>query len=117
MGKQPVLQIYDAGETTVVGFCGEEILDEINVAACRTEIIDILKRHDCSVLAFDLTGVRLIPSGLLGLLSSIRQMGVEVHLYNPSDDVREVLAITHLDRVMPIHVVEVDRTKSPDGPE
>lgn len=114
MGKQPVLQVYEAGETTVVGFCGEEILDEINVSACRTEIIDILKRHECSVLAFDLTGVRLIPSGLLGLLSSIRQMGVEVHLYNPSDDVRDVLSITHLDRVMPIHVIQVDRTREAD---
>lgn len=114
MPKQPVLQVYEAGETTVVGFSGEEILDEISVAACRTEIIEILRRHDCSILAFDLTGVRLIPSGLLGLLSSIRKMGVEVHLYNPSVDVREVLSITHLDQVMPVHVIEVDRTKRPD---
>lgn len=109
MAKAPVLQVYQAGETTVVGFCGQEILDEIGVSKCRAEIIEILKANDCKVLAFDLTGVKIIPSGLLGLLSSIRQMGVDVHLYNPSDDVREVLSVTHLERVMPIHVVEVDR--------
>lgn len=109
MAKKPILQVYEAGETTVVGFCGEEILDEISVSACRAEVIEILRTHACRVLAFDLTGVRLIPSGLLGLLSSVRQMDVEVHLYNPSDDVREVLSVTHLDRVMPVHVIDVER--------
>jgi anti-sigma B factor antagonist len=112
MSREPVLQVYEAGPTTVVGFCGEEILDEISLANCRSEIIDLLKKNDCKVLAFDLTGVTFIPSSLLGLLSSVRQMGVEVHLYNPSPDVQEVLSVTHLDRVMPIHFIDVDRKTS-----
>jgi anti-anti-sigma regulatory factor len=58
-------------------------------------------------MAFDLTRVRLVPSGLLGLLASIRKQGVEVHLYNPSDDIREVLEITKLDEVLQMHTVDV----------
>ena len=58
-------------------------------------------------MAFDLTRVRLIPSGLLGLLASIRKKGIEVHLYNPSADIREVLEVTKLDQVLQLHDLEI----------
>ena len=73
------LEVYDVGELTVVGFGGREVL----------------------------TGVRLIPSGMLGMLCAIRNEGVEVHLYNPSQDVREVLEITKLDSLLEMHEVQV----------
>lgn len=98
-----VLQVYETGPLTVVGFGGREILDQIDLGACRTEIMDLLEKHQCKVLAFDLTGVKLIPSGMLGLLASLRQAGIEVHLYNPSEDVMEVLEITKLNKVMSVH--------------
>jgi len=104
---QHILHVYEAGRLTVVGFGGQDLLDDVNVAECREEIIAIVENHGCEVLAFDLTGVKLIPSGLLGLLASVRELGLEVILYNPSDDIREVLEITHLDRIMPIHEVAV----------
>ncbi len=74
---------------------------------CREEIIDLLKVHDCKDLAFDLTGVRYVPSGMLGLLASLRRLGIQVHLYNPSADVREVLLVTHLDRLFEIHDLDL----------
>jgi anti-anti-sigma regulatory factor len=67
------------------------------------------------VLGFDLTGVRIVPSGFLGLMASVRSVGVEIHLYNPSSDVRDVLSTTNLDRIMQIHEVDFsnrqDRSK------
>ena len=104
---EKILHVYEAGRLTVVGFGGQDLLDDVNVAECREEITAIVEDHGCEVLAFDLTGVKLIPSGLLGLLASVRELGLEVMLYNPSDDIREVLEITHLDRIMPIHEVAV----------
>jgi len=101
------LQVYQSGKLTVVGFGGEEVLDRLEVASCREEILGIVQESQCETLAFDMTGVRLIPSGMLGLLASLRQLGVEVHIYNPSPDVREVLEITRLDRLMPIYEVEL----------
>lgn len=108
MDLQPgTLQVYQAGKLTVVGFGGRDVLDHLNLVDCRDEITALIKEHQCEILAFDLTGVRLMPSGLLGLLASLRQLGVEVHLYNPSPDVREVLEITKLDQVLELHYVEL----------
>ena len=107
MQSVSALEIYQAGELTVKGFGGKEVLDDMNVADCRDELVELIREHNCQVLAFDLTRVRLIPSGLLGLLASIRKQGVEVHLYNPSSDIREVLEITKLDQVLQMHELEV----------
>lgn len=91
------LHVYSAGPVTVLGFGGKKILDQIDLAACRNQIVDLVKQHKSHTLAFDLTGVRLMPSGLLGMLVSLKQLGVEIQLFNPSEDVREVLSVTRLD--------------------
>jgi anti-anti-sigma factor len=107
-----IFQVYQTGELTVVGFGGREILDQIDLSVCRAEILALVDKHKCRTLAFDLAGVKLIPSGMLGLLASLRKMNIEVHLYNPSQDIAEVLHITRLAEVMPIHYIDTD--PSPD---
>ena len=107
--ESAILNVYSVGATTVVGFGGRDVLDNVNLAVCREELVELIRRHEVQVLAFDLTGVILVPSGLLGLLASMRHEGVEVHIYNPSDDVREVLDVTHLDELMPIHEVALSQ--------
>lgn len=101
--RHDVLRVYETGPLTVVGFGGAETLDQIDLGECRDEIMELLELHECKILAFDLTGVRYVPSGLLGLLASLKRREIEVHLYNPSNDVREVLAITRLDKLFRIH--------------
>jgi anti-sigma B factor antagonist len=103
-----IFKVYQTGELTVVGFGEREILDQIDLSACRAEIMALVEKHHCRVLAFDLSGVKLIPSGMLGLLASLRQKQITVHLYNPSQDVAEVLQITRLNEVMPIHYIDLD---------
>ena len=105
--NSPLLQVYQSGVLTVVGFGGVHVPDEYSVVSYRDQILKLINDHKCEQLAFDLTGVKLLPSGLLGLLSSIRDTSVEVHLYNPSPDVREVLAVTSLDKLMPIFDVPI----------
>ncbi len=110
-----ILQVYEAGPVTVVGFGGRDILDDINVADCRDELVQLVKDHECHTIAFDLTGVRLLPSGLLGLLASLRNMDLEVRIYNPSPDVREVLSITRFDQLMQIMEVDIPQTPPSKG--
>ena len=98
-----LLHVVLAGPASVVSFGGRELLDDANVAVCREQLLELIDREDCQTLAIDLSGVRLVPSGLLGLLATVRRRGVDLHLYNPSPDVREVLAITNLDNIMSIH--------------
>lgn len=106
MVEPRILNLYQTGPLTVVGFNGEEILDQVDIAACRAEIMALVEKYHVETLAFDLTGVKLIPSGLLGLLASLRKQNVKVQIYNPSADVREVLEITKLNQVLEIHEVK-----------
>ncbi len=107
LDKLEVLKVYQSGALTVVGFGNHDILDQVSVMVCRDEIAQIIESTKCKTLAFDLTGVKLIPSGLLGLLASLKELGVEVHLYNPSSNIRDVLEITRLDQIMRIHEIEL----------
>ncbi len=104
-GQFATLEIYKSGDVTVIGFGGREVLDQINIAACREQIAALVKQDNVKTLAFELTGVQLIPSGMLGLMASLRDLGVAVQLFNPSDDVREVLEITKLNQLFEIHEV------------
>jgi len=101
--KSQNLQVYEAGELTVIGFGNRDVLDHINVPQCRDELSKIIKEHDCKNLAFDLTGVKLIPSGMLGLLASLPKLGVTVLLCNPSEDIKEILDITQLKQFVDVY--------------
>ena len=100
-----VLKVYQTGEVTVVGFEGQDVPNDLCVAVYRTQLFDLIAQHNCKLMAFDLTGVKLLPSGMLGLLASIRQRVAHVELYNCSLDVIEVLQITHFDRLIEIKEV------------
>ncbi len=97
------LHVYEAGKLTVVGFGRHDVLDHVNVPECRDELTQIIRDHEVEVLAFDLTGVKLIPSGMLGLLASLHKLGVKVMLFNPSEDIHEILKITHLNQFLEVH--------------
>ena len=106
-----LLKVYSVGPVTVLGFAGQDVPSEFNVAHYRVAISELLKLNKSNVVAFDLTGVRLVPSGMLGLLVSLTRipdLPLIVQLFNPSKDVRQVLAITKLNKMIEIHEVEVD---------
>lgn len=108
MSEDPaVLEVYQTGPLTVVGFGGKQILHDITIAPVHDEILKLVEDHDCKDLAFDLTGVKFVPSGLLGILASLRKRNIQVHVYNPSDDVRDVLETTSLDKLIQIHELDV----------
>jgi len=109
MSLEPtVLEVYQTGPLTVVGFGGRQILHDISLAPLHDDLLELVDEHDCTELAFDLTGVQFIPSGLLGILASVRKKGVAVHVYNPSEDVRDALHTTKLDTVFTLHDVELE---------
>ena len=93
-----VLKLYQAGPTTVLGFGGVDVPSDFNTAEYRDAIANVLAEHHCKAVAFDLTGVTLIPSGMLGFWASLREDDISVELYNASDDIREVLELTKLNQ-------------------
>ena len=100
-------EIYQPGPLTVIGFGNRNRLDQLDVAECRDEVFELIQVQRCKTLAIDLTGIQTIPSGFLGLLVAVHQRGTSVCLFNPSDELREVLEITKLDRLFPSYRVEV----------
>ncbi|MCH2210365.1 MAG: STAS domain-containing protein [Fuerstiella sp.] len=100
------MKVYRVGETTVLGFDGKDVPSEFNAAHYRAAITDLLKENNCSTVAFDVGGVPMIPSGMLGLLVSLRKiegLSPRVQLFNPSSDIEEVLQITKLNTMIEVH--------------
>lgn len=102
-----VLRVYQTGELTVVGFGGKDVPDEVCIAAYRQQLFDMVEQYGTKVLAFDLSGVVLVPSGMLGVLSSLRQRVERLEIFNASPDVREVLRMTRLERLFDIKEVQL----------
>jgi ABC-type transporter Mla MlaB component len=102
-----VLQVYQTGPLTVVGFAGRDVPDEVCIAGYRDQMNKLIDEHGVKVMAIDLTGVKLVPSGMLGLMLTIRKKVDSVELYNPSEDVREVLRITNLEKMFDIKSVQI----------
>ncbi len=100
---QELIRVYETGETTVIGFGDGEMPDQIDIPAMRDEIVELLKQHQSTGIAVDLTGVPYVPSAMLGLLASLKKSGYDVHLYNPSQNVRRVLEVTRLNRLFQLH--------------
>lgn len=104
--RRDTIDVYRSGPLTVIGFGDRNALD-LSVGNCQNEIAQVLRDAACHTLAIDMTGVRLVASGMLGVFASIQRRGVKVLLFNPSPDLLEVLEITKLDRLLPVHRVEV----------
>jgi anti-sigma B factor antagonist len=102
-----ILKVYQVGPLTVVGFAGMDVPDEVCIAGYRDQLTKLLDEHKTEVLAFDCSGVKLMPSGMLGLLTSLRKRVSRVELYNPSDDVRMVLRLTNLEPLFDIKTVNL----------
>lgn len=100
MGKahpeENVLKIYQTGELTVIGFGGDDVPDEVCISNYRHQLFELIEKHNVKTMAFDLSGVVLVPSGMLGVLSSIAKRVNKVEIYNPSKDVLDVLKLTKL---------------------
>lgn len=107
--KDPnVLKVYQTGELTVVGFGGQDVPDEVCIAGYREQLFKMVEENQCKVLAFDLTGVTLVPSGMLGVLTSLRSKVDQIELYNASKDIKEVLQMTKLDQLFSIKDVDFE---------
>jgi anti-sigma B factor antagonist len=97
-----LLRITHDGSKMKIGFPGSELLDEFCLSNYRDQIFQSLQELTCDTLQFDLTNLILIPSGMLGLMASVKKRGYNVELVNPSDAIREVLSVTRMDSVFTI---------------
>lgn len=100
-----VLKVYAAGPVTVPGCGGHYVPSKFNAANYRAAINQLLIFNNSKIVAFDLTGVHLLPSGMPGLLVSLSRMGEappRVQVLNAGADIREVLTLTRFNAMIEV---------------
>jgi anti-sigma B factor antagonist len=98
-----LLKITRDGSSITIGFNRLDVPDEVCIAGYRQQVFDVLERNpDCKLLTFDVTGIHLLPSGMLGLLASLKKRVGKVEILNPARDVREALRVTRLNTLFTI---------------
>ncbi len=96
-----LLRIMRQGRRLAIEFNGHLIGDDSEcLADSRDELFDLLASVDFDCVTFDVTDVNIVPSGLLGLLSTAHEHGCEVELLNPSPELQEVVRMTNLDALV-----------------
>lgn len=90
-----LLQVYHAGQITVVGFGGRTVNSRIDFGAYHGLLLELVRRYECRVLAVDLSGVKLAPAGMLGVLVPLRKLVHKIEIHNPSESARETLSTIH----------------------
>ena len=101
------LEVYSTGSLTVIGFYGRTLLHGVTALDCRDQLMQLAQEHKSVTFAFDLTRLKLVPSGMLGLFAAIKKSGIDVLLFNPGPDIREVLEITKLDTILNLFEIEI----------
>lgn len=98
-----LLRITREGSILTIGFNRADVPDEVSIASYRNQVLHSLDEYpDCRRLTFDVTQIKMLPSGMLGLLASVKKRGREVEILNPSKDIQEALRVTRLNTLFKI---------------
>jgi ABC-type transporter Mla MlaB component len=97
-----LLTVSRNGDATIIGFQSDRFHDDVCLAAYRERVLQLADEPTCKRFQFDLSNIKILPSGMLGLLASLKKRGFAVDLLNPSDDVLEVLQVMKMDSVFGI---------------
>ena len=93
--------LYRHGGVTVIGWDGAAEVPA-HPADFLAEAADLAAGANADVLAVDLGGVEKYEPGLLGGLKNLAARGTRVLLFDPPEDVREVLRISKLDQTLSV---------------
>jgi anti-sigma B factor antagonist len=97
-----VFRIQETGPLTVIAVNPDGVSDFSRVEQCRNELIPYLKKAECKVVRFDLEGIPFLASGVLGLLVSLRKIGVDIQFKNVAEHIVDVLRVTRLDEMIEV---------------
>jgi anti-sigma B factor antagonist len=103
----PTIITVERQPNAVVIHVQPEILDETNTAAIRTEVSTAAAESPQLPVVLDMAKVGFMPSLSLGelvlLLQELRDRGQRLVLSNLRPPLRQLIAITHLDRLFELH--------------
>jgi anti-anti-sigma factor len=98
--QSSILEVHEAGKRIVVGFGNRAVPDDHCLAVYREQIKQLIAEHAATEVVFDLKAFKTIQSGTLGLIASTVNQGVKVRVLNASSEIREVIELTNLDKIV-----------------
>ncbi len=105
--SEPAATVVERRPSVIVVRVQSDRLDETNIAAVRSEVSAAGADSPQLPVALDMANVSFVPSLSLGGLIELSQLfkarGQRLVLANVQPPVRQILAITRLDRLFEIH--------------
>lgn len=79
-----------------VAFIEKDVPDESQVATYRLQLLSFIQQTGCRDLTFDLEGLKLLPSRMLGFFVALKNEGHDVELVNVSPFIQDIFRVTKL---------------------
>jgi len=110
------LGVWKHGEILVVRFGEHRILDEVTIEKIGQELYGLAERKDCRHVLLNFAGVERLSSLMLGKLlmlnKKLRSKGGQLKLCEIGPEIQEVVAATHLDRILDVRESEAEALKA-----
>lgn len=110
------IEVTIIGKVTVVRFVDRKILDAASIQELGDELFELVAQDEHQCLLLNFSQVEFLSSSALNKLivleKKIRQRRGQLKLCCLRQEIKEVFAITNLDRVFDIRAAEADALKS-----
>jgi anti-anti-sigma factor len=100
------LRLQPSGDRTIVGFVGGDVPPDYAMSRELSQLTKMIDQQSCREFVFDMAGVSSVPTGFLGVVTSLLNRGGRISVSNSSSELREILAITNLDQRVRYEPVE-----------
>lgn len=85
------MQLRNQDDRTVLDFGHMEIWDGADMALIRETLHKLIVLENHPAVGIDMSNIKFIPSGFFGMLYDYREIGIDVRLYCPQPNVRQML--------------------------
>jgi anti-sigma B factor antagonist len=97
------LKVFTKGELSIVTFSDKGFLGRQSfIGDAGAHLDTIVEEHNTKILVFDLAEITGLPSDMLGVLVGLQHRGIEIRLFNVTDEVRMILETTRLEELFDI---------------
>lgn len=95
-----LFQFDESSQSLVVSLGRRKDLSDSQFCRCREEIARLIGAEPIETVVFDLAGILVLPSSVLGLIAAVSQGEAKVRVINASHSAQEDFQLTGLDRMI-----------------
>jgi len=116
MASKKFLRLVPNDSFTVLNLGDMEIWDGADMALLRESLTRLIKAEKHRRIGIDMSHVKYIPSGYFGMLFDWYETGVQIRLYSPQPNVRQMLWFNRFFSAVEAHCFELTMQPSAKVP-